>query len=152
MNLKDLAKKEKGDGVLAKYGEADDAPSFLISYMGRANIKKAKEKATEKKWDRKLHSMVEKVDDEILTMSLFSEALLGWENLKGKHLLQILDPTCIELNLTPEQMEAVIPFDADNKAVVVENYNLDFNRFITGISADVDTYRAVKEEEARGNF
>ena len=84
-------------------------------------------------------------------MELMKQSVLGWEGLKGKHLKELLDPSTTKIKITEENEEVDIPFNAENKEVLLSCYNIAFSRFISEVSTDAEEYKKHQEEEQEKN-
>jgi len=152
MNLKDLitvrGDSEVAEGVRVPWDETGDV-GFVVSYCGKKAITKARKKSLQKKLNPKTHQFEEDIDEEKFDFELMNAMVQGWWGLKAKHVPEILDPTIFNIEITDPETE--IPFTPESKDILIKNYNLTFNRFITTAAMDIETYQRFRDEQAIKN-
>lgn len=146
MNLKEAVKMKdiQNKGVKVPWDENNNV-GFIVGYCGRMSLLSARRKATEKVHNIKTHQIDERINDDKFEVTLMDESLLGWWGLKGKHLVEILDPMA-EINLSEKELEEDIPYTTENKEIILKLHNPTFSRFISSVSLDIEVYQKYKEE------
>lgn len=154
MDLKNLIVEKEGkrDSVRVPWTE-DGNVGFVIAYTGRDVLMKARKKALIRSFNPKSHRIEENLDESRFDFEVLRETLIGWWGLKIKHLKDILDPSRIDLSkLKAEDLEKDVPFNEENRDIIISFYNLNFNNFLTSVATDIEVYRKCKEEELEKNL
>ena len=149
VDLRNIVKvAEEGEGVWAPW-EEDETVAFKIAYMGRELLRRVRRKSVVKTVNPKTKRIEEDINEDILDKELMASSLVGWRGLKLKHLNSLLDPSVtITFDGDPE---AEVPFTPENKEILLNCFNLAFSRFISGVSADAETYRKLREQSLEKN-
>lgn len=153
MDLKSIVKSipTSAQGVRVPWDEKGEV-GFCLLYTGKDILSRSREKSLIRKYDHKTHRIEEKLDSEKFDLEVLRETVVGWWGLKVKYLKDILDPSKAALNLTDAQLEEEVPFNDENRDVILTNYNLTFNNFITSVAMDIEVYRQYKNEELEKNL
>ncbi len=118
----------------------DGKCKILVRYISEEQKSKIYRNSKTVRYER--HQRIEDVDIERFSRNFIEETVLDIKGLTGKFLLQMVDPTKVDIE---GNIDEEIPFSDEVKAVLRDFPSTEFVNFITYAATKIEEFQAGKE-------
>jgi len=115
-----------------------------VANISRTELKKLRDRTTNKSYDRKTRAMVESLDEELFVKEFTEATLKGWEGLT----LEILE-TLILINTEGHDMKEEFLFNSSNSVLLV-THSSEFDIWLNEVVFDLDNFRTGAKRSGDG--
>lgn len=115
-----------------------------VAFVDREELTKMVDKSTVLKFNKRSRVREDQTDNNKFIELYSKKAILGWSGLKVKHL-----PELYPADISALKPEDEVPYD-EEEALDLLTTSVDFDRFITDVMNDLETFnKKVKDEEEK---
>jgi len=129
-------------------------PGFRLNvkYLSPADIKRLGKSCSRQELNRQTRAYEEVTDNELLAKQMTKEMIQGWDGFKADYLKDMMPVAQATLDRLNDEFDGMVPFDADNMQVVVDNtYTRSFMDLVMEAAMDLRRMRELEDAHLEKN-